>query len=198
MIYSNSGQIKSKAKEFLKNQWGIAILSYLLVMVILEALIATFLGALILTGPLSFGLSLVYLNIYKGKQEDVATLLQGFNRFGETFLLYLKKTLFVFLWSLLLIIPGIVKALSYSMSYFLMAEHPEMDSSDALKESERLMDGHKGRLFCLNLSFIGWYLLSILTFGLLLIYVQPYRFAATVAFYKELKADSLSVDHAVN
>ncbi|MDD3947301.1 MAG: DUF975 family protein [Clostridia bacterium] len=198
MIYSNSGQIKSKAKEFLKNQWGIAILSYLLVMVILEALIATFLGALILTGPLSFGLSLVYLNIYKGKQEDVATLLQGFNRFGETFLLYLKKTLFVFLWSLLLIIPGIVKALSYSMSYFLMAEHPEMDSSDALKESERLMDGHKGRLFCLNLSFIGWYLLSILTFGLLLIYVQPYRFAATVAFYKELKADNLSVDHAVN
>lgn len=173
----------------MKGQWGIGILCWLLVTLVLDALIATFIGTLILSGPLYYGLSLVYLNIYKGKNENVDTLLQGFYRFGETFLLYLKMTLFIILWSLLFIIPGIVKALAYSMSYYIMAENPEMNSTDALAESERMMKGHKGRLFCLYLSFIGWFLLSILTFGLLLIYVIPYTYAATVAFYKELKGN---------
>lgn len=189
MNYSNSSELRRQARDFMKGQWGIGILCWLLVTLVLDALIATFIGTLILSGPLYYGLSLVYLNIYKGKNENVDTLLQGFYRFGETFLLYLKMTLFIILWSLLFIIPGIVKALAYSMSYYIMAENPEMNSTDALAESERMMKGHKGRLFCLYLSFIGWFLLSILTFGLLLIYVIPYTYAATVAFYKELKGN---------
>ena len=86
----------------------------------------------------------------------------------------------------MLIIPGIIKSLSYSMSYFILLDNPDMSANDARKESMEMMDGNKGRLFCLYLSYIGWYLLSILTFGILLFWVGPSVRTATAFFYQSL------------
>ena len=92
------------------------------------------------------------------------------------------------LWSLLFIIPGIVKGYAYSMTPFIMAENPDMSANDAITASRQLMDGHKGELFMLDLTFIGWDLLAALTFNLGHLALNPYRNAAHAAFYKDLTA----------
>ena len=85
------------------------------------------------------------------------------------------------------IVPGIIKGYAYSATYYLLRENPDMTAMDALRESQRLMNGNKMRLFCLDLSFLGWYLLSIVTFGIALIWVMPYHEAARAAFYEDIK-----------
>ena len=97
--------------------------------------------------------------------------------------------LFIALWSLLLIIPGIVKAFSYAMTPFILEENPELGANDAIDRSRAMMKGHKFDLFWLLLSFIGWYLLCIITFGLASLWVTPYMSTAIAAFYEDVKAD---------
>ena len=94
--------------------------------------------------------------------------------------------LYTFLWSLLFIIPGIVKSYSYAMTPYILLDRPELSATDAIKESEKMMNGHKMELFILDLSFIGWILLSMLTCGILVLYVEPYMMATKSAFYLEL------------
>ena len=95
--------------------------------------------------------------------------------------------MFVFLWSLLLIIPGIIKAFAYSQAMYIIAENPEMNAMDALKRSEEMMKGHKMEMFVLGLSFIGWILLGMLTLGLLYIWLLPYMNATMTIFYNNIK-----------
>ena len=95
--------------------------------------------------------------------------------------------LYTLLWSLLLIIPGLIKSYSYAMTPYIMAEKPDMSVNDAITKSRQIMNGHKWQLFCLDLSFTGWMLLSMVTLGLGLIYVWPYYNAARAAFYREIK-----------
>ena len=92
------------------------------------------------------------------------------------------------LWSLLFVIPGIIATYSYSMSFYILRDNPDMDANAARKASIEMMKGNKWKLFCLELSFIGWMLLSMLTFGILLLWVGPYMETAKAAFYEELKA----------
>lgn len=92
--------------------------------------------------------------------------------------------LFTFLWSLLLVIPGIVKAFSYMLAPYLVLENPRMTVLEAIDESCRLMDGNKGRAFLLGLSFIGWWLLGCLTFGILFLWLVPYQSITMGAFYR--------------
>ena len=94
---------------------------------------------------------------------------------------------FTFLWSLLLVIPGIIKAYAYSMSFYILADNPELTASEALAKSQSLMRGHKMELFILELSFIGWFFLIGLTFGLAAIYVAPYMEATMANFYNSIK-----------
>ena len=96
------------------------------------------------------------------------------------------RSIFVWLWSLLLVIPGIIAIYRYAMMPYLMAEFPDLGALDAMRESKRLMQGNKWRLFCLELSFIGWYLLSILTLGIGLLWLLPYVSASRAAFYLEI------------
>ena len=96
-------------------------------------------------------------------------------------------SVFTFLWSILLIIPGIVKSYSYSMAFYILSDDPNMTSMEALKESEKMMAGHKWELFILDLSFIWWNLLTFITFGIAYIYVGPYYEATRTNFYNYLK-----------
>ena len=98
-------------------------------------------------------------------------------------------SLFIALWSLLLVIPGIVKAFSYSMTPFILEENPELGANEAIDRSRAMMKGHKFDLFWLLLSFIGWYLLCIITLGLAMLWVTPYMETAIAAFYEDVKAD---------
>lgn len=140
----------------------------------------------ILGGPVQLGYSKFLLKMHDGEEADVKDLFSQFDRFGDGFLLSLLRGLFIALWTLLLIVPGIVKTYSYSMAHFIMAENPGMTPTEAITASKQLMDGHKLELFLLDLSFIGWALLSALTLGIGSLWLVPYRNAAQAAFYRDI------------
>lgn len=101
--------------------------------------------------------------------------------------------LYTFLWSLLFVIPGIIKSYSYSQTAFIKGENPNIPASRAIELSKIMMDGHKGDLFYLHLSFFGWLLLSSLTYNILgIVYVYPYFYAAITFAYEEIKADAIA------
>lgn len=154
--------------------------------------------ALLISGPFMLGLSTASLEVSEGKHTSFNKLFSGFKQFGAAFLLMILIDIFVFLWSLLLIIPGIIKAYSYSMSCFVLADRPDLTANEARKRSMYLMKGHKWRLFCLDFSFIGWYLLSILTLGILSFWVMPYHLTARAEFYQELLREEKGAANPMN
>lgn len=107
------------------------------------------------------------------------------------------STIYIFLWTLLLIIPGIIKSYSYALTPYILVEHPEMSANEAIEESMRLMDGHKFDLFYLQLSFIGWAILSILSLGLGFFWLIPYQMTAQAAFYRDIKNEAMPLQNNV-
>ena len=130
-----------------------------------------------------------FLEERKIKTSILFTNLSDFNLILESFILNFLIYFYLTLWFLLFIIPGLIKLYSYSMAFYVMADNPGISASEALRESKRLMDGHKLDLFILHLSFIGWHLLCVVTFGIMYTYFVPY-FATTMAgFYQEIKSE---------
>ena len=186
-------RIMLKAKDFrnaawnkLRGNWTTAVVSYLIMELIIGLLAFTYIGSFLVVGPLTVGFSLVAVNIVRNNNPRIENLFVAFKDFVRTFVLWILNTVFVFLWLLLLIVPGIIKAISYSMSYFILIDDPDISANDARKKSMQIMEGNKWRLFCLYCSFIGWILLSILTLGILMFWVVPYIEVATVEFYQSL------------
>ena len=140
----------------------------------------------IVGGVVRLGYATFLLKQHDGQDADPEDLLGHFNHFGDGFILDLLTAIYTFLWMLLLIIPGIIAAYSYSMAPFIMVENPGMSPSEAITASKQLMDGHKWELFCLDFSFIGWILLGALTFGIGSLFVTPYMNAAYAAFYRQI------------
>jgi uncharacterized membrane protein len=143
----------------------------------------------IVSGPLGYGL-MVFFRRLREKTANIGDLFIGFKRFGDTFLLHFFSSLFIFLWTLLLIVPGIIAAIRYSMAYLIMTENPDMSALEAIDASKMLMDGHKSEYFGFVVSFIGWFILGILTAGIGFLYLVPYFNAAKVEFYEVLKHDT--------
>lgn len=143
--------------------------------------------ALFIVGSaVELGYNLFNLSLYQsGERPKIETIFSRFSIFGNALLLRFLMFLKIFLWTLLFIVPGIVAAYRYALAPYLLAEHPELSASEAIEQSKQLMLGHKGRLFCLQLSFIGWYLLAALTGGLGWVFLAPYPKAANTAFYLE-------------
>lgn len=140
----------------------------------------------ILGGVIRQGYAIYLLKQYDRRDPEIRDLFSQFDHFGSAFCLKFLQGLFCFLWALLLIIPGIVKGYAYAMAPFIMAENPNMTAREALRASEDLMYGHKAELFFLELSFIGWGLLSALTLGIGSLWLNPYIQAAHAAFYRNL------------
>ncbi len=178
-------QLKAIAKQQIQGNIGILFVCLLITSVLSN--IVPGLASLIVAPPLTLGLTMIFLGLTRNESPEVNTLFSGFSYMGPAILLNIMIAVFTFLWSLLFVIPGIIKGISYSMAYFVLADNPELSANEALDESKRITSGHIGDLFVLYLSFIPWFLLGAITCGLALIYVVPYVQATMANYYLELK-----------
>lgn len=151
----------------------------------------SFIVNLLLSGTLMVGSAVFFLNLANGVEARVENVFSQFkHHWGNTCVMGLLITIFTMLWSFLFIIPGIIASLSYFAAPYILAEHPEIKASEAIKMSKEMMNGHKKELFLLNLSFIGWFLLGIITLGIAYIYVMPYLQATMAEFFNEISGNN--------
>ena len=143
----------------------------------------------IIGGVIQLGYAQYLLKQHDKGAFEFSDLFSQFHRFGQGFAQAFLRGLYIFLWSLLFIIPGIVKSFSYAMTPFIMAENPDLTANEAITASRQMMDGHKADLFLLDLSFIGWSFLAALSANLGNIPLNPYKNAARAAFYRQLQAE---------
>ena len=150
---------------------------------------------LLLGGPITVGLNCFFVKNVRGEREELSVttpFTEAFKNFPRKLGGSLWMGLFVFLWALLLVIPGIIKGISYSMTQYILADCPNVKARDALKLSMRMMNGHKCEYFVMGLSFLGWILLSALTLGILSVfYVDPYMRSSFAEYYLELRDEAL-------
>lgn len=176
--------------QIFSNNWMMALL-----VTVIFSIIGTFassitagIATLIIIGPLCFGLTKFFVNVSRNGEAKIDSLFSGFeNDFVQNLLIGLMTYLFTFLWSLLFIIPGIVKSYSYSMAYYIKCDNPSFDWKQCIDESRRIMKGKKWKLFCLDLSFIGWIIVGSLVCGIGVLWVEPYMQAARTSFYESIK-----------
>lgn len=242
VIMETASSLRARGRAALAGHWKEAVLAVLVYQVIISlvpSLIDAFLGweyampgldgtetiygspsflyLLAVSGPMSLGIVIFFINLFRHQETDVASVMKGFEKFGKAFVLALLIAIFIILWSLLLIVPGIIAAFRYSQAFYLMNDHPELSAMDCIRESKRLMAGNKGKLFVTVLSFIGWAILAVLPgsvfagffleegllytpagavaavgsfiLGAGLLWVTAYVYATTTAFYELLKGN---------
>ena len=149
-------------------------------------LVIWLLVTLFIGGAGKLGYAKFNLNLVDRGNPAFETLFGYFSYWKTTAVSKLLQSVYVLLWSLLFIIPGIVATYSYAMTEFILAEHPELTASEAIAQSKEMMSGNRWRLFCLHFSFIGWDILSSLTLGIGNLWLRPYKQAANAAFYREI------------
>ena len=182
------------ARKSLKEKWGLAVGTFVVYMLIIGAIQATteffpLAGLLLLaiSGPMALGIAIFSINISRNQDARLEQIFQGFNNFNTSLGAYLLMLLFTFLWTLLLIIPGIIAVLSYSMTFYILADDNSIGAMEAIDKSKKMMDGYKWKYFCLGLRFIGWSLLCILTLGIGFLWILPYMHVSMVKFYDDIK-----------
>lgn len=189
-------EIRAMAREQLggnifESIWLMALVVCLIHSMIMGVANYIVVGGLLVGGPMIYGCCHIFLQLARGKREiNLEDLFQGFRQFVDLLLLNLLINLFVFLWSLLFIIPGIVKNCAYSMAFYIKHDNPSYDWETCMQESSAMMQGHKWQYFCLQLSFIGWHLVSLMTCGVGALWVSPYIQASKANFYEQLKNPS--------
>lgn len=212
MLSISNSELKDKALNDLKGNWTQPVLASLVYMVIaiifsgdpsafnssnvgMQQNFTTWNGICLLVSlffilPMAYSYMLIFLDFIRGEKEKLVGKLFGFfKNYGRAFGTAFMVMLYTILWSLLLVIPGLIKALAYSMSFYISKDHPEYSIDECIEASKRMMDGHKWELFVLELSFIGWILLSILTLGIGFLWLAPYMDTTIAHYYEELKAE---------
>ena len=210
-----NSELRAQARERLEGKWGTFVLMTFLFYVIQVLLqIPGYIGSLLeilspenvlaslsfsnisnilslLALPLSWGLTVSLLHNHREESVDLENLFDGFRggRYTRVFCAIFLVNLFTFLWTLLLIIPGIMKAFSYALTPYIIMDEPELTARQAITRSSEIMQGRRWKLFCLSLSFIGWGILSILTFGIGILWLVPYMNASVAAFYEDARAE---------
>lgn len=194
-----------------------------ILLVILAVLAVWLIAIIIIGGAGQLGYAKFNLNLIDRKKAEFSDLFSQFGRLGDGFCMNFLMSFYIILWMFLFIIPGIVKMYSYAMTPYILAEHPEITANQAITESRKMMHGNKWRLFCLQFSFIGWRLLSIVpmvvllplifigiygiilwfAISLLLIFVSslflnPYQEAAHAAFYREVSCTDIPLSEPIN
>jgi uncharacterized membrane protein len=186
--------LMSQARESLRGKWGLAVGTTVLLALltgVVQAIpkIGPFISTII-AGPLAIGFATFILSLTRNEPAQSAQLFDGFNRFGVGLGAYLLQLLFVILWSLLLIVPGIIAGISYSMTYYLIADDKNIGPLEAIAKSKAIMYGNKWKFACLSARFIGWALLAILSLGIGFLWLLPYMAASTAHFYAEMTNDT--------
>lgn len=191
-----SSELRAQAWSALSGKWGMAVVATLVYMVICGVIslipYVSSIAALLVSLPLAYGFTIMLLNVVRGSDVELNTLGEGFKDYGRILGTMLLSSVYQFLWMLLLIIPGIIKGYSYALTPYLLKDHPELKFNAAIEESMRLMSGNKMRLFLLDLSFIGWFLLGLITFGIAFLWITPYWNTARAAFFEDLMSDVTS------
>jgi uncharacterized membrane protein len=187
------GEITALARKKLRGRWGLPVAFALLLTLINVAVSSVpFVGdlaSLILSGSLELGGVIFFLHFTRGQsgqKGELGMLFAGFKNFGNALGVHLLSALFVFLWSLLLIIPGIIAALAYSQAMYLIADNRGLGPLQAIRESKAMMRGHKGRLLRIHLRMFGWALLCVLTLGIGILFLMPYIRTSFACFYNDL------------
>lgn len=175
-IFSTAGDSGAGATAFLVGTTIYIILASLVI-----AALLLLVGSVVSVGYSKFNLDLIDHN-----EVELGHLFRYFPHWKNAICTSLLKGIYVFLWSLLLFIPGIIASYSYVMTDYILAEHPELTANEAIALSKDMMDGNRWRLFCLHMSFIGWSFLCLLTFGIGNLWLSPYENAAEAAFYREI------------
>ena len=191
MPFSNL-QLMRDARRDLAPHWGLGVLVafvYVLIIGVPSSIFPDGKGivSLVLAGPLAVGVAYFSFAVIRGEMPHFFQLFEGFNVFGKSFLANLCYTILVIVGFVLLIIPGIIVGLALSMTFFVMADRPELSFSECLNESWSLTSGYRFKLLGLNLRFIPWYLLGILCLGVGVLLVIPWYYVTLARFYEELK-----------
>jgi uncharacterized membrane protein len=195
-VKSNS-ELRAMAREQLRGHWGIAI-GTVVIFLVISGIISSVTNIkdyrwiltiilLLITGAWQAGILAFFLNLIRSKPLSIKDLFSQLPRLIPFFLLYLLVGIFILLWTLLLIIPGIIAALRYNLAFYIMVDHPEIGALEAINRSKEMMRGQKWKYFKLLLSFIGWYLLCIITLGIGFLWLIPYIYATQAAFYEDLR-----------
>jgi uncharacterized membrane protein len=188
---TKNSELMENAKASLSGKWGLAIgvnLLYILISGGVQSInVIGWIVWLVIGGPFLYGIQLFMLNLSRNEDAHLAQLFQGFSIFEKNLKLYVLMTFKVLLWCLLLIIPGIIKAISYSQAFFLFIDDNSLNAKDALELSEQMMEGNKMRYFLLGLRLLGLALLCILTLGIGFLWFMPYAQMVFVKFYEDIK-----------
>ena len=185
--------LKAASKEQIKGKLGILFLISLVIGLISGAVaiipkIGSIASALI-SAPFALATVIIYLGVAEGRKPELRDAFSQFKNILPAFCTQFLVGLFTFLWSLLLIVPGIIKACAYSQAMYVLAEDPGISPKEAIDKSKEMMEGHKMEYFVLSLSFIGWALLAPLTLGILYIWLLPYMQTTFANYYKSLKGE---------
>ncbi len=207
-------EIKRQSKQSLKGNWGLVVgltfIMFIIVVIVPTIFEVIFSGGFttwmhqentpfgaslvnfiitILLIPLSIGAYWFYLSLVRKQTPSLSTVFSVYKD-GKTSVKLIGASIlqgiFVFLWSLLFIIPGIIKALAYSQTYYILRDHPEYTILKAISESRRKMNGFKWKYFLLGLSFIGWVILCIVSLGIGFLWLVPYYSASMATFYNQV------------
>ena len=189
LYLKSSRELRHQTWEQLRKSYWMVFLVTLIVSLVPTATSVAIIG-LLLVGPFAVGQAIYLIDMIEtgsdGKKLEL--VIDGFKRsFVNSFIAILLTRIFTMLWSLLFIIPGIIKAYAYSMTPYIIADNPEIDAMKAIEMSQEMMKGHKMELFFLHLSFIGWYILTIFTFGIGMFFLMPYVQTSVANFYVELR-----------
>lgn len=195
-----SAEYRATALNVLSGKWSAPVI-YTLVFLVAACIVAGVMSIIPVVGgilasfvilPLAWAFAVAFLRLYRGGNEfAIMSLAEGYqNDFKRLFCTLGLKYIYTYLWTLLFIIPGIIKGYSYALTEYILEDDKEIENNAAIEKSMAMMEGHKMELFLLDLSFIGWYLLAMLTFGIGLLWVTPYQYTARAAFYEDLKAEA--------
>lgn len=170
--------------SFLESAWFHMVSAVVLAVTVILALVFLIVGGVIRTGYCKYNMKLV-----SGAPAGFSDLFSEFGRLGTCLAMQLVKTVLIAVGMLLFVVPGVILTYAYAMAPYILAEHPDYTGIQALRESRMMMRGHKWRLFCLQISFIGWAILAGLTCGIGVLWLTPYTEASTAIFYLELAGD---------
>lgn len=190
-MLTENRELMTKARAQLAGKWGIAVgVTFIYCIILLVLNIIPFIGwlaAVIVSGPLVLGFTIFFLSLARGREVQIGTLFEGFSSFTDALLTYIIMVVFIFLWMLLLIVPGIIKSFSYAMTFFIMADDRSVNGTAAITKSKEMMQGHRWKLFCLWCRFIGWALLCLLTLGIGFLWLAPYASTSMANFYEDVR-----------
>lgn len=183
-------ELKTQSKEQLRGRWGVIGGIFLLITIIMIGIqyipYIGILGYWMIIGSVMLTYAIISLKVIDREKVSIEDTFSGFRNFINALGLLLWQQLWVLLWSLLLIIPGIIKAYSYSMCFYILADNPNIGIREALNESKRITQGYKMDLFILDLSFLGWGILSVLTLGIGFFWLVPYMQVTMGNAYRRL------------